>query len=86
MKLGDEVEWISSGTDKTGMIILEVAPWESQESAKARLLATTGDVYNVNPLGGGQPRDEVSYFVAVRGAIRSKPKVYHPRVSALTVI
>jgi hypothetical protein len=83
-KVGDKVAWTSQAkgvkTEKHGEIVAVVPACWSINGIHREIVKATGAS---STWGGGMPRDHESYLVLVRQGGARKPKLYHPRVSAL---
>lgn len=85
LEAGTQVSWISKSRGKetklTGEVVLVLPAGERKEDGLARL-----PDHDHSRAGHGDPRDHVSYFVEVFLHDRSRPFIYHPRVSSLFLV
>lgn len=86
MNVGQKVQWKSSGTIKQGEIIAVVKPNEYPTETFDRLgLQEKGMRFNA--YGGGQPRNNESFLVALHETKKARTqKLYWPLVSLLVPI
>lgn len=92
MKIGDKVEWFSSGTKKNGEIVAVVPGYDfdtrktGMDIYRKLLLYDKGYTFDY---GGGLPRKEVSFLVSLyepKNKESSRKKLYWPNAKQLKFI
>ena len=93
MKIGDKVEWFSSGTKKQGEIVAVVPKYDCSTCKTGmdvfRDLNLGEKGYSFNQYGGGLPRKEVSFLVSLyepKKKAGSIKKIYWPNAKQLKFI
>ena len=79
--IGDAVRWGRHSGTVVAVVPAGVSPATYPERRLHEKYQHLSQTYSPRMLGGGGPRREESYLVAVFG--RGKPKLYWPRTSAL---
>jgi hypothetical protein len=93
MVVGQKVEWVSGGTIKEGEIVA-IVPSSTAKSCKNgmdiyRDLNLVEQGFSFHSYGGGCPRNEISYLVALHEPKKKRVisgKIYWPRASQLEKI
>lgn len=93
MKIGDKVEWFSSGTKKQGEIVAVVPKYDSFTRKTGmdifRDLNLEEKGFSFKQYGGGCPRKEVSFLVSLyepKKKAGSIKKIYWPNAKQLKFI
>lgn len=90
LRVGDRVEWTSQAGGhskvKVGKVAAVVPAGQDPSAVWMALAALPGTRHHVVRLGGAGARGHESYLVTVDGpSATSSPRIYCPRVSALTL-